>query len=230
MLYRHTFLASLLLCLSFTTSHAETTESPTAIASTIRGKVVEIINTAGYTYAEVDSGNSKVWAAGPVTPLKHGELIEFSTRMPMKNFHSQSMQRDFPLVYFIDRFKRDGETPADSSQHDKLKQPQTGKPVEGIDKVNNGHTIAEILADKKNLSTKNIRVRGQVVKYTANILGKNWLHIKDSSTPHDLTITTDDTVAVDDVIIVEGKLELNKDYGYGYLYPVIVVDAKITEQ
>jgi hypothetical protein len=60
-------------------------------------------------------------------------------------------------------------------------------------------------------------------------MGKNWLHIRDSSTLDDLTVITKSTVVIDDVVIVEGKLELNKDYGYGYVYPVILEDAKITK-
>jgi len=73
-------------------------------------------------------------------------------------------------------------------------------------------------------------VRGKVTKFTANVMGKNWLHIRDSSTLQDLTVTTKDTAVIDDVIIVEGKLELNKDFSYGYVYPVILLDAKIIKE
>ena len=73
-------------------------------------------------------------------------------------------------------------------------------------------------------------MRGKVTKFTANVMGKNWLHIRDSSTLKDLTVTTKDTVAIDDVMIVEGKLELNKDFSYGYVYPVILLDAKIIKE
>ena len=93
-----------------------------------------------------------------------------------------------------------------------------------------GHTIAEIYSHKDNLASKTIHVRGQVTKFTANILNKNWLHIKDSSSHDDLTITTDSTVEVDDIIVISGKLELNKDFGYGYVYPLIIEDAKITTE
>lgn len=67
----------------------------------IYGKVTDIIDVTGYTYAEVDTGKEKVWAAGPVTPLKIGDMISFQTKMPMVNFHSTSMDRDFPILYFV---------------------------------------------------------------------------------------------------------------------------------
>ena len=58
-------------------------------------------------------------------------------------------------------------------------------------------------------------------------MGKNWIHIRDSSTQDDLSITTDSTVAINDIVVLEGKLELDKNYGYGYVYPLIMEGAKI---
>jgi len=67
----------------------------------ISGRVTDVITAAGFTYAEVDTGKEKVWAAGPgITPLEKGDMVAFSTEMPMHNFHSKSLGRDFPLIYF----------------------------------------------------------------------------------------------------------------------------------
>ena len=198
MVFQNILFATFLALLTLSSTHAETASSNRSVTDTIQGTVTNILKTSGYTYAEVDNGTDKVWAAGPVTPLKIGDTIGFSTRMPMKNFHSKSMKRDFSVVYFVDQFILDNNA-APSLSHNKIK-PKTGKPVEGIDKVKNGNTITEIYTNKNKLSDKNIRVRGQVVKYTANIMGKNWLHIKDSSSTQDLTITTADTASIDDVI------------------------------
>jgi len=201
----------------------------------IHGTVTEVIDVTGYTYVEVDTGKKKVWAAGPVTPLKIGDTIAFLTKMPMVNFHSKSMQRDFPIIYFVGRFITDAETPtseaaAIAAPHAQINQEQMAEPAKEINKVESGNTIAEIYTQKNDLKGKTIRVRGQVTKFTAEIMGKNWLHIRDSSTPDDLTVTTDGTAAINDIVIVEGKLELDKDYGYGYKYPIILEDAKLTKE
>ena len=45
-----------------------------------------------------------------------------------------------------------------------------------------------------------------------------------------VAITTNDPVALGDMVIVEGKLLLNQDYGSGYTYDVIIEDAKITTE
>lgn len=246
MKHRTNSIIILLACFSFSllnagiinSAYAEqknTKEKQQTTSNRIHGKVTDIIEASGYTYAEVDTGKNKVWAAGPVTPLKIGDMVAFSTGMPMKNFHSKSMKRDFPIIYFVNSFITDKATPtgkaaATASPHSQIKQKQAAKPVKGIKKVKGGNTIAEIHARKQKLNGKTLRVRGQVSKFTAEVMGKNWVHIRDSSTLDDLTVTTDSTVEIDDVVIIEGKLELDKDYGYGYVYSVIMEDAKITKK
>ena len=241
MIDRTKFLAVLLTCFSLGAINSacaeqiNTKETQKTVSNKMHGKVTEILNVTGYTYAEVDTGKKKVWAAGPTTPLKIGDMISFSSNMPMENFHSKSMKRDFSIIYFIGQFNTDKETPETKltstvSAHDQIKQKQINKPVEGINKLKDGKTIAEIITHKHNLNGKSVRLRGQVTKFTANIMGKNWLHVRDSSTPDDLTITTDGTATIGDIIIIEGTVIEDKDYGFGYFYPVILENAKITKE
>ncbi|MEI7897164.1 MAG: hypothetical protein WCJ26_09020 [bacterium] len=59
---------------------------------------------------------------------------------------------------------------------------------------------------------------------------KNWIHIQDGtefSGKFDLTVTTDAEAAVGQTITLEGKITLNKDFGYGYAYEVLMEDATI---
>ena len=44
---------------------------------------------------------------------------------------------------------------------------------------------------------------------------------------YDLTITTLDEVQLGDLVIFEGKLAVNKDFGAGYKYDVILEEAKL---
>ena len=96
----------------------------------ISGEVTDVITAAGFTYAEVDTGKEKVWAAGPgVTPLKKGDMVAFSTEMPMQNFHSKSLGRDFPLIYFVKRYITDKETSTIVTPHDQTNKQQVTKPT-----------------------------------------------------------------------------------------------------
>jgi hypothetical protein len=78
-----------------------------------------------------------------------------------------------------------------------------------------------------------VTVRAKVVKYNAAILGKNWLHVRDGSgsaekMDNDLTVTTSAAAKVGDTVLVSGKIVVNKDFGAGYKYAVMLDDAKVT--
>ncbi len=102
------------------------------------------------------------------------------------------------------------------------------EPIKGIKKAKNGKTIDDVLKQKKDLAGKSVKIRGKVIKFTAKVMNKNWLHIKDSSTGGDLTVTTNAKAKIGDTVIVDGKITLNKDFGFGYIYDVILEDAKLT--
>jgi hypothetical protein len=86
-------------------------------------------------------------------------------------------------------------------------------------------TISNLLNNKKSFTGKIIRVKGRVTKFNPEIMGKNWVHIQDGSEFNggfDLTITTDQRVSIGDTLIFEGKIALDKDFGYGYFYNVLM--------
>ena len=59
-------------------------------------------------------------------------------------------------------------------------------------------------------------------------MNKNWVHLQDGTKDgdnFDLVITTLDAVNTGDVVIFEGVVTLDKDFGSGYFYEVIVEDA-----
>ncbi|TAL66394.1 MAG: hypothetical protein EPN88_08515 [Bacteroidetes bacterium] len=90
-------------------------------------------------------------------------------------------------------------------------------------------TIAKLLENKKSYSGKVIKIKGKVTKYNPSIMGKNWVHIQDGSEfegAFDLTITTDGQVAVGETVTFEGKIVLEKDFGYGYSYNILMEEAK----
>ncbi|WP_163337260.1 DNA-binding protein [Desulfopila sp. IMCC35008] len=103
-----------------------------------------------------------------------------------------------------------------------------------VDKASgdNSYTVEEIFSKAKDLNGKKVRIRGQVVKFSPNIMGKNWIHIQDGTgnpmkNSHDLVVTSADTVEDGNIIIVSGILAADKDFGAGYKYEVIVENAAV---
>jgi len=104
--------------------------------------------------------------------------------------------------------------------------------LSGISKAEGGKTVAEVYAEKDALVDATVVVRGKVVKTNAEIMGKNWLHVRDGSGEegsNDLTVTTAGALPeIGTTVLVSGKLAVNKDFGMGYQYPVMLEDAEVT--
>lgn len=91
-------------------------------------------------------------------------------------------------------------------------------------------SISALYSDKKSNNGKVLKVKGIVTKFNSEIMGKNWVHIQDGTEAEgsfDLTITTPQIVAYGDTVTFEGKIALEKDFGYGYFYNVIMEDGKL---
>jgi hypothetical protein len=96
----------------------------------------------------------------------------------------------------------------------------------------NAKTVAELWAQRASLKGKEVAVKAKVVKVTNSVMGKNWLHVRDGSgskaaKDNDLTVTTDVVAKVGDVVTVTGTVSVDKDFGAGYAYPVIIENAKL---
>ncbi len=92
--------------------------------------------------------------------------------------------------------------------------------------------IADLLTGKKDYAGKTVKIKGSVTKFNAEIMGKNWVHLQDgteSDGVFDLTVTTDKVVSVGDIVTFEGKIILDKDFGYGYFYSILMEDGKIVQ-
>jgi hypothetical protein len=115
--------------------------------------------------------------------------------------------------------------------HPTPEAPAANVDLSGIERAAGGKTVAEVFAEKDQLAGKPIILRGKVVKTNANIMGKNWLHVRDGSGAeggNDLTVTTTGTLPnVGDTVLLTGPVVLNKDFGMGYRYDVMVEDALV---
>lgn len=213
------------------------------------GKVTETMKAASYTYVLLDTGKQQVWVAAMEFAVKKGDTVAVSGGMPMKDFHSKTLNRDFDVVYFAAGAQVNGklnktettELPAGhpSVDGEKSELPKGHPPLPAanaiqkigkIQKAAGGKTIADVYAEKMNLKGKPIAVRGKVVKYNANILGKNWLHIQDGTGKpgsDDLVVITDSKSTVGDTVLVNGKVSTDRDFGSGYKFDVMVEDAKV---
>ena len=197
----------------------------------LKVKVEEVIQTSNYTYLRVSDNDQENWIAISKAQVEEGKSYYYIPGIEMNNFVSKELKRTFPAITFVDKFSDqpiiEKITVADSA---KGKQEAVAKEGIKVEKAEGGITIAELYAGKESYAGKTIKIRGEVVKFSPDIMKTNWVHIQDgtsSSDSFDLTITTDDVTKVGDVVTFEGTVAVKKDFGAGYYYEVIVEKAKL---
>ncbi len=189
----------------------------------------ETFNAGGYTYI---NGQNGLWLAVGQTNIKLNKAYYYQGALEMRNFHSKELNRDFPLIYFLNAIS---DTPVLSSKAKTMSAAKMKKQVNKKIEVKLGKkegitSVSDVYKNQKELSGKQIKVSGKVAKFNQNIMGKNWIHIQDGSDfkgNYDLTITSMDVTSVGEIVELTGIITLNKDFGAGYSYAVIMEEAKL---
>jgi hypothetical protein len=215
--------------------HPPIGQSQDTAGSEIAGKVVSTMNAASYTYVEVDTGDAVVWAAAPRTEVTVGDRVFIPGGMPMPDFYSPTLDRRFEVIYFAPVIRVHGANPGSAHGAPAAGAAAAEPDFSGIERPAGGMTVAELREQKADLGGKEVTLRGKVVKYNAGIMGKTWIHVRDGTSGpeggNDVTVTTTSTDAsLGDVVLVRGVVALDKDFGYGYQYDLLIEDATVTNE
>ena len=243
----------------------ESVEKARPATGSLAGKILETMDSGGYTYVLLATEDGEKWVAAPKTMVTVGQTAAFAPGMVMRNFKSETLGRTFDEVVFSSGMvgagggrpvavgscpsSGKGMSAESSSPHDgavmgmgamggmeamKSSGRVTVPPVDlDLEKAagENAYTVVEIYQQGTALNQKKVVVRGKVVKVSANIMGKNWIHLQDGSGrpeagTHDLVLTSQQKPTVGEILIAEGILAADKDFGAGYRYEVIVEETE----
>lgn len=94
--------------------------APAAVSATTpnSGKVVQLLQGGGYTYAEVEQGNGEtVWIAGGQIPVQVGDSVQWGDSAVMTNFASKSLARTFDRILFVNAWGPVGAAPTGVAPH-----------------------------------------------------------------------------------------------------------------
>ena len=217
-------------------STGQQTEAPQKDHPNVHKIVVkEVLQTTSYTYIQAAQKDKLQWLAIPKMEANVGETYYYHGGMEMVDFHSKELDRTFASVMFlngvVDPEIVEGGEPATTPTPQKSKT-EVEKLDVSVEPAVGGITIAELFSNKEKYANEVVKIRGTVVKFSSKIMGKNWIHLQDgsgNSDEYDLTITTMDEAEVGDIITTEGTITLDKDFGAGYLYDVIMENGKVTK-
>jgi hypothetical protein len=197
-------------------------------------KLTEVIQTTNYTYLQVEENNSKFWIAVVRIEAKPGDSLYYTQDFEMKNFVSKELGRTFPSIFFI-------QDPSDKliTTENAVPQDMTARKPEitrmtgiSVETPKGGITISELYKNKDTYAGKSVIIRGEILRYNHQVMRKNWVHIQDGtdfSGKFDLTVTTMDSLTIGSMVTFKGIIRLDKDFGAGYVYDVIMEEAKASD-
>jgi hypothetical protein len=192
--------------------------------------IKEVLQTSNYTYLYVKVDTSLQWLAVPSMKAQVGDTCYYTGGLVMPDFTSKELKKTFSRVIFLEGVSKTPEVTQKTLQvvpeHGTKTKP--GKLDIKVVPEPGGTTIEELFMNKESYNGKVVKIRGQVVKFTPDIMGKNWAHLQDGTSfgeKYDLTVTLRDTVTIGEIVTFESKVTLNKDFGSGYFFEVILEDA-----
>ena len=202
------------------------------------GVVAEMVEVENYTYIRLEAEGDEVWIATLPIWVSPGDVVQFSGGAVMKDFHSETLGKTFDSILFVDSLQvADEQAGRDivaeaHAQAGAADDPSADtEPMAPITPVGDGRTIADIFGGYPNEEGQSVQLRARVVKVNSGILGKNWVTLKDGTgtAPNDQIVsTTQQTVALGDLVDVTAVIRQDVSLGYGYDYSLLLEEATFT--
>ena len=199
-----------------------------------RVEIVEVQQANSYSYLLVAEDENEYWIAVNKDDFQEGQTVYHLTGMEMKNFESKDLNRTFESLWFVQDIS---DAPIYGTQEmvrgqTEPQKPNLTKKEVSVELPEGGVSIGALYTSMAEYEGKVIVVRGEVMKVNMSILDRNWIHIQDGTGDEehfDLTVTTLHAPQKGDVVTYKGKVSVNKDFGMGYFYELILEDAELIE-
>jgi hypothetical protein len=199
--------------------------------------VNEVLPTEKYVYLNVNEGDDKFWIATRKVDVKVGNTYYYKGGLLKTNFESKEYNRVFEKVYLISSLvesnhgNNSGVLNTNKTSVTNQKAPAKAKIETHAEKIvqhKGSIKIAELVKDPKKYEGKTVQLTGICTKINAGIMDRNWIHLKDGSKDDfDLVITSDAYVPEGKTVTIKALVTLNKDFGAGYSYDLILENGTV---
>ena len=200
--------------------------------------VNEVLPTSRYVYLNVNEGEKQFWVATRKENVSKGKAYFYKGGLLKTNFESKEYNRVFDTVYLVSSLVEENHsnnTGTLNKSNAKLIEKNAKKVVastqtEKITQDKGSIKIADLVKDPKKYEGKTIQLSGKCVKINPGIMGRNWIHLKDGTKDDfDLVITSNIFVKEGSIVTMKAKVALNRDFGAGYKYDLILEEGVIVE-
>ncbi len=197
-------------------------------------KIVDILPTEKYVYLEVEEKDKSFWIATSKRVVQKDEIYFYRGGLLKTDFKSKEYNRVFDTLYLVSNIVLDSHgsnldsidtTMVGIETHSSFVVPDTEKY-----RTKEVVRIVELVNNPKAYVGELVTLKGECVKINSNIMGRNWIHLKDGSMDdYDFVITTDIIAQVGSTISIRGKVAVEKDFGAGYKYDIIVEECELVK-
>ena len=188
------------------------------------GVIKDVIHGGGYTYLEIEDAKKSYWIAVEGVEIPKGLEVRFEEEMRAKNFQSKALNRTYDELMFASNLQHRTNV-SEKGNLALITDVVERSPYQKEGSMN----VKEVLQKRPTLNGKTIAIRGKVVKASQNIMGRNWVHIQDGtgegSEVGRIVFTSKELPKVGDIVTASGVVAIDKDFGSGYIYKIIVENA-----
>lgn len=206
------------------------------------GSVTEVIEAERYTFICINSGEKAYWLASTLKEVKVGDVLVYEGALVMRDFRSETLDRTFPVILFVNRAWVSEKSPASIQrltgipsghplvpESSRSSSGSTTQPVSLVLPADPGaRRLKQIAAEADSLAGQQVRFVGKVTKVNSNIMGLNWVHLQDGTSGpgiSELIVTSTESASVGDVVAATGVLAANKTLNRGYFFPILLENA-----
>jgi len=194
--------------------------------------VKEILPSTKYLYLFVEEGDEQFWIATISQDVKVDNTYYYKGGLLKTNFQSKEHDRLFERIYLVSNLVElnHGNT-SSGGQANKIEKNTSPINIKKTISEKGSIKIAAIVDSPKKYEGKTVQISGVCTKTNAGIMDRNWIHVKDGSKDeYDLVITSDTFVPEGSTITMKATVTLNKDFGAGYKYDLLLENGILIKQ
>ena len=199
--------------------------------------IKELLPTPKYIYARVKEGEQLYWIATQKQDLEIGTPYLYNESLLKTQFESKEFDRVFDTIFLVTTLVPKDHGIIEGTFHgsqnstkkitvikDAIAKQDSAAKFMGVVR------ISDLVIDPGKYEGNEVVISGECIKINANILDRNWLHMKDGSKDdYDLVITSEEQVPKDTKISVRGIVRVNADFGSGYSYPILIENGRLVD-
>ncbi len=193
--------------------------------------VQEVLPSSKYVYLQVKEGERTYWMATGPSSIDVGEVYYYNEALVKADFESKELNKVFDTLYLV--------TLLVPEAHGKNLKPigkvapppksdETSTQSKGVHSalgsgIVKKTTIRELLENPGDFEGKLVEIKGECTKINTGILSRNWIHLQDpDERDKKIVLTSTEEVSKGDMVTFRARVALNKDFGAGYTYEVLL--------